>query len=69
MTQKKENQLQMFDVTVKIVAEVAVTIKASSLEEALAAGRTLKETRFVDWKGDLYDLNMSVIGVRESEPA
>jgi hypothetical protein len=63
MALKKETQLRDFRITARITADIAITVKASSLEEALAAGRSLKGSRFATWKGDVYDSSMRIKGV------
>ena len=55
--------LKTFDVTGRLELLVQVTIKADSLEDALAESKFLKAQDFVSFKGDFVDGSLAITGV------
>jgi hypothetical protein len=58
--------LKTFDITGRLKLMVQVTIKADSLEDALAQSKSLAEKDFVSFKGEFMDGSLAIIGVSTS---
>jgi len=54
-----------FVVMARVMIECDLTIKAESLEDAIAKARTLKELDFIDIKGEFMEGELHVKGVFE----
>lgn len=63
-----KQQGKQFTANVKVTAVVGVALKAKTLEDALAEGRTLGVTDAISLNmGDHIDSNFSLLGVQSDE--
>jgi len=55
--------LKAFNVTARMIIVADISIKAASLEEAVAEAATLKEVDFISFKGEFDDGSIKIVGV------
>ena len=61
------NRLKSFSVMAKVEIETSITIRAESLEDAVAKSASLKETDFVEIYGDFNDGGIKITGCFEND--
>jgi hypothetical protein len=64
----EKEKLRDFEIQATLVLLVTTTVPARSLDEAVGKSKELKESDFVDFKGDYMDGKMRITGIYESSP-